>query len=78
MEALEVDLDLIDFLLEVMVTLVESYLLLLHDHLLVLEVYHTFMDLLQFVVLMHQDCLFLDPLTVKLIAFLLEFLTLPQ
>lgn len=36
-----------------MVALIEADLFLLHDHLLVLEVDHALVDLLQFVVLVH-------------------------
>ena len=61
-----------------MVALVEADLLLLHDHLLVLEVYHPLVDLLQFVVLVHQHRLLLYPLAVQLVAPLLEFLALAE
>lgn len=53
LQALEVYLDLIDLFLEVMVTFIEADLFLLHDHLLVLEVDHSLVDLLEFIVFMH-------------------------
>lgn len=47
-----------------MVTFIEADLFLLHDHLLVLEIDHSLVDLLEFVVFMHEDGLFFDPFSV--------------
>jgi hypothetical protein len=74
LEALEVDSYFIDFPLEVAVALIQSDLFLLHNRLLILEIYHTFVNLLELVVFVDEDCLLLDPFTVELIAFLLELL----
>lgn len=64
LQSLEVDLDLIDLFLEVVVTFIEADLFLLHDHLLVLEVDHSLVDLLKLVVFMHENGLFFDPFSV--------------
>lgn len=76
LQPLEVDADLGNLLLEVLVVRVQSLLLLLHDHLLVLEVHHALVDLLQLVVLVHQHRLLLYPLSVQLVALVLQVLTL--
>lgn len=76
LQPLEVDADLGNLLLEVLVVHVQSLLLLLHDHLLVLEVHHALVDLLQLVVLVHQHRLLLYPLSVQLVALVLQVLTL--
>lgn len=76
LQPLEVDADLGNLLLEVLVVRVQSLLLLLHYHLLVLEVHHALVDLLQLVVLVHQHRLLLYPLSVQLVALVLQVLTL--
>lgn len=61
-----------------MVGVVQPLLLLLHYCLLVLEIHHSLVDLLQLVVLVHQHRLLLYPLTVQLVAPVLEILALAQ
>ena len=78
LESFEIDFNFLDFLLKCAVVVIEPRLLLLHDGLFVLKVLHCVLKLLEFVILVHKDSLFLDPFSVKLVAVLLEFLCLPD
>ena len=75
MKSLQADLDLINFLLECSIAVIQTHLLLLHDHLFVLEISHTLVDLLQLIVFVDQHSLFFDPLAVKLIATFFQIIT---
>ena len=76
LKTFQIDSDFSYLLLIAFVVLVQSLLFLLQNHLFVLEVHHIFIDLLKFIVLVNQNCLFLDPLSVQLVAPDFQFLTL--
>lgn len=78
LESFEVDFDFLDFLFKGSVVIVESGLLLLHDCFLVLQILNSVFEFFKLVVLVHQDCLFLDPFSVKFVTVLLEFFGLPD
>jgi hypothetical protein len=77
LESFEIDFNFLDFLLKCAVVIIEPRLLLLHDGLFVLKVLYCILKLLEFVVLVYKDSLFLDPFSVKLVAVLLKFFCLP-
>jgi hypothetical protein len=78
LESLQVYLYFVDFLFEVFIALVQSDLLLVHDHLLVFQVYDSLVDFLELVVFVDEHRLLFYPLPVELVALLLQFFTFPQ
>ena len=76
LKTFEIDFDFFNFSLKSSIIVIEPGLFLLHDGLFVFEVLNSVLKLLEFVVLVHQDSLLLDPLSIKLITVLLQFLSL--